>query len=66
MRGLHSQVGFSISMPVRLLALTTLEGDVSIHLVPAIQIGINVLNGAVIDAQVWAVGNIYWKPPNAT
>ena len=27
----------------------------SIHLVPAIQIGVNVLNGAVIDAQVWAV-----------
>ena len=49
---LNSQVGRTLPMRVRLLTSTALEGDVSIHLVPAIQIGVNVLNGAVIDAQV--------------
>jgi hypothetical protein len=47
-----SQVGVAIFMPARLSTVTTLAGDMSLHLVPAIQIGVNVLNGALLDAQV--------------
>jgi hypothetical protein len=47
-----SQVGVAIFMPARISTLTILAGDVSIHLVPAIQIGVNVLGGALLDAQV--------------
>ncbi|KIJ58948.1 glycoside hydrolase family 18 protein [Hydnomerulius pinastri MD-312] len=36
-----------------------LAGDLSVHLVPAIQIGVSVLNGAVIDAQAYVQSDLY-------
>lgn len=61
---LNSRVGFAITIPLRLLTPTILEGDLSIHLAPAIQIGVQVLRGAVIDAQVWAIDKLNGNVPD--
>ncbi|KAJ7864454.1 hypothetical protein B0H14DRAFT_2736332 [Mycena olivaceomarginata] len=47
--GLHFSVGYNVE----------LSGDLSIHVVPSIQLGISVLGGAVIDAQAFVDVDLY-------